>query len=52
MLKAEIKKAAAIIQDVPSESEIVFNKGGSIIFQVDAKDKDDYKYYKSRGFVR
>ena len=23
MLKAEIKKAAAIIQDVPSESEIV-----------------------------
>ena len=51
-LRAAINKTAAIIQDVPSESEIVFNKGGSIIFQVDAKDKDDYKYYKSRGFVR
>ena len=51
-LKYAINNVAAIIKDVPSESEIVFNKGGSIIFQVDAKDKDDYKYYKSRGFVR
>ena len=32
-LKDAINNVAAIIKDVPSESEIVFNKGGSIIFK-------------------
>lgn len=40
------------IKNIPSEAKIVHNSDDYVVFQVEAKDKDDYKYYKQRGFIR
>jgi hypothetical protein len=41
------------LKDIPEEAKIVSSNGVDYVtFQVQANDKDDYKYYKSKGFQR
>lgn len=54
--KAEMLEALnhqkEFIKDIPDEAKITHNEDDYIIFEVEAKDKDDFKYYKKKGFVR
>ena len=54
-LQRAISKLAEIRNTVPEESQVRLAINGSyfkLVFEVSPKDKDDRKYYQSKGFSR